>query len=268
MVDTTRLPVGSELRAGAGRRRPEPRVDRAEVHPQDRFLLHRRCGDDVVAGVVAQGGGALRVSYRRAGLGAGDCSAAALLSGAIKGEGAKHSCPGEARGLTPRARQDEEDGIWGLEMKVMADNSIPSEVVTRTGADAAVKAVRRQRAPVKAGQVIIWIALMGASALTLFPISQYAKQEVEIWKLLQANDAGVREAITGDWMHSASADYVEAISELSLNLPKADTASAYAAALRATELDGSRAHAWATLAWLEYSKAKKVTPAVLDALTK
>lgn len=114
----------------------------------------------------------------------------------------------------------------------------------------------------------MWTALMIAGALTLIPISQYARQEMATWTLLEADDAGIRNAIAGDWAHSGSADYVETVSELSLHLQKADTATAYAAAQRATKLDGSRANAWATLAWLEYSKAKTVTPAVLDLLTK
>jgi hypothetical protein len=155
-------------------------------------------------------------------------------------------------------------------MKVMADNLIASDVVTRTGGDASAKAaLRHRRSPAsKGGQAAMWTALIVASALTLIPIGRYAGQEIETWRLRESNEAGVRDAIAGDWMHSASADYVETISELSLNLPKADAETAYAAAQRATQLDASRSHAWATLAWLQYSKAKKVTPAVLDALTK
>src|SRR6185295_2169359 len=139
----------------------------------------------------------------------------------------------------------------------MTDISTTPDIVTRTGADAVKNgALKRQRSPAaKVGGAAIWTALMIAGALTLIPISRYAEQEIQTWTLLHANQAGIRDAIAGDWAQSASADYVEAVSELSLDLPKADTGTAFAAAQRATTLDASRAHAWATLAWLEYSKA-------------
>jgi hypothetical protein len=152
----------------------------------------------------------------------------------------------------------------------MADLSDPSNIVTRTSSDGAMKlASRRQHSPAsKAGQAAMWAALMVAGALTLIPICTFAEQQMKTWALLRAEEAEVRAAIAGDWANSVSADYVETVSELSLSLPQADTATAYAAAERATGLDASRAHAWARLAWLDYSKDKKVTPAVLDRLAK
>ena len=54
-----------------------------------------------------------------------------------------------------------------------------------------------------------------------------------------------------------------------MQLPVVDTGSAYVAASRATELDTSRAHAWAQLAHLETRRASgKVNEAALNALTR
>jgi hypothetical protein len=69
--------------------------------------------------------------------------------------------------------------------------------------------------------------------------------------------------------HSTSADRLETLSELSLQLPTPDTGSAYAAAQRTTQIDPSRAFAWANLAWLEMKRSSGVVnPATIDALTK
>ena len=81
--------------------------------------------------------------------------------------------------------------------------------------------------------------------------------------------AGVTQALQHDWSHSTAPDYVETLAELAMQMPVADTGSAYVAASRATELDSSRAFAWAQLAYLETRRASgKVNEASLNALTR
>ncbi len=121
----------------------------------------------------------------------------------------------------------------------------------------------------KAGSFTIWSSLIAAGILALAPISQFALHEIDTAMLVRADDAAVADALAQDWPHSASAAKLETLSELSLQLPTPDTGSAYAAAQRATQIDPSRAFAWANLAWLESKRASgRVNQATLDALTK
>lgn len=152
----------------------------------------------------------------------------------------------------------------------MTDTPEPASVVTRTNKDAARKGKARpeRSSASKGAHAAMWTAVMIMGAITLIPITGYAQQEIQTWSLLQADEAGINRALAEDWKHSGSASYVEAISELSLDLPKPDLDVAKTAAERATSLDASRAHAWAAQAWFEYTKAGSVNPAVLDMLTK
>ena len=121
----------------------------------------------------------------------------------------------------------------------------------------------------RAGGYFAWIGLMAGGVAVIAPLSHFTLQEAETLMLLQADDAAAARALEQDWSHSASPDYVETLSELGLRIPVVDTGSAYVAAKRATQLDPSRASAWATLAYLETKRASgKVNSAALDALTK
>ncbi len=119
-----------------------------------------------------------------------------------------------------------------------------------------------------AGQAVVWLVCLAVGGGSLVPLSQLVQQEVNTLMLVQADDAGVTDALEKDWLKAAPPSYLEALSELSLGLPKPDVNSAYSAVQHATKEDPSRAHAWANLAYLEYQKAKTVNPTVLDALTK
>ncbi len=121
----------------------------------------------------------------------------------------------------------------------------------------------------QAGNFTLWAALLVGGILALAPIAQFSLHEVETAALTHADDATIVSALEQDWPHSTSADRLETLSELSLQLPTPDTGSAYAAAQRATQIDPSRAFAWASLAWLETKRGSgTVNPAAINALTK
>jgi len=117
-----------------------------------------------------------------------------------------------------------------------------------------------------AGQAVVWVACLAVGGASLIPLTQAIQQETSALLLLQADNAEVSRVLATQWPGSPS--YLEALSELSLSLPKPDVNSSYSAAERATKADPDRAFAWASLAYLEYGKAKAVNPAALDALTK
>ncbi len=121
----------------------------------------------------------------------------------------------------------------------------------------------------QAGSFTLWVGLLAGGILSLGPIAQFSLHEVETAQLTHADDATIVAALEEDWPHSDSADRLETLSELSLRLPTPDMGSAYAAAQRATQIDPSRAFAWASLAWLETKRgAGGVTPAAISALTR
>lgn len=114
-----------------------------------------------------------------------------------------------------------------------------------------------------------WFGLMALGAVAIVPMPGFAWQNAATWSLVNSVPADTRAALLGDWSESNSPDYLEAIAELSLQQPTVDEASAFVAARRATQLDPSRAFAWAILAYLETRQQKgKVNGVALDALTK
>ncbi len=152
----------------------------------------------------------------------------------------------------------------------MADTTSFDKIIVQ-GAAAAVpsKPARvASRARTAAG-VFMWVGLLVAGVAAIAPISHYTQQEAETILLLQADHAGVMQAMEQDWSQSTSPDYVETLAELGMQMPVVDTGSAYVAASRATQLDPSRAFAWAQLAYLETRRASgKVNEASLAALTR
>ena len=151
----------------------------------------------------------------------------------------------------------------------MADTTSFDKIIVQGAIAAAPKPARVASRAKTAVGVFMWVGLLAAGVAAIAPIAHFTRQEAETVLLLQADDAGVRRAMEQDWSHSASPDYVETLAELGMQMPAADTGSAYVAASRATELDPSRAFAWAQLAYLETRRASgKVNEASLAALTK
>jgi hypothetical protein len=129
-----------------------------------------------------------------------------------------------------------------------------------------------RRAPtgaLRAGQFTLWIGVIVAAVIAIAPMALTVRQEMETWSLMQASDETIGNALARDWSRSSSPDYVEALSELSLQLPRPDNGSAIAAARLVTKLDPSRAYAWASIAHLETARANgKVNEAAIEALTR
>lgn len=114
-----------------------------------------------------------------------------------------------------------------------------------------------------------WFGLLAFSAAVIVSMLGFARQNIATWSLVNSAPADTRAVLLSDWSGSMSPDYLEAIAELSLQHPMADEALAFVAARRTTELDPSRAFAWATLAYLETRQTGgKVNAVALDALTK
>ena len=77
------------------------------------------------------------------------------------------------------------------------------------------------------------------------------------------------EPAEADWAGLTSPDHLEIVSEHSLHGAELDDDVAYQAAKRATELDPSRASAWATLAYIETRRQQGVVnQAAIAALTR
>jgi len=151
----------------------------------------------------------------------------------------------------------------------MADTTSFDKIIVQGAIAAAPKPARVASRARTAASVFMWIGLMAAGVAAIAPIAHFTQQEAETVLLLQADAAGVTRAIEQDWSKSASPDYVETLAELGMQMPVVDTGSAYVAASRATELDPSRAFAWAQLAYLETRRASgKVNEASLAALTR
>jgi len=139
----------------------------------------------------------------------------------------------------------------------MADSTNFQQVVMRTSGDAILKAgLRRKGSPAfKAGRAALWTALMLVGAVTLAPISRYARQEAEILRVLETGKPAP--------VDLRSADYIEALSELA-----SEAGVALLVARSAVDADPSRAFVWARIAYLEAAKAGKVGAASLEAITR
>lgn len=119
----------------------------------------------------------------------------------------------------------------------------------------------------RAGRAVTWISVSLLAAMAIAPMISAANEEARTMALLSASDDEVRSLLAAEGAVVGSPDYLETLSELSLEIPKPDLASAEAAARKSVELDPSRAHVWARLAWLETQKAGgKVNQASLHAL--
>lgn len=118
----------------------------------------------------------------------------------------------------------------------------------------------------RAWRLTAWLGLLAAGFAAVVTIASFAWDEIVTLSWL--SEAGVTEPVDPDWAGSTSPDYLEIVSEVSLHEPVVDESAAYLAAKRATELDPSRASAWATLAYLETLRNQGgVNQAALDALT-
>ncbi len=119
----------------------------------------------------------------------------------------------------------------------------------------------------RAGRVVTWISLSFLAAFAVIPMISLANEEARTMTLLAASDEEVRNLLATEGAVVGGPAYLEMLSEVSLEIPKPDLASAEAAARKAVESDPSRAHVWARLAWLETQKVGgKVNAASLDAL--
>ena len=134
------------------------------------------------------------------------------------------------------------------------------------GATAAIKPGRSQT--FLASRAMLWTGVMVVAGATVVPIAAFAAREFETWTLVQATDAGIHDALGQKWPSTAPAPWLEALSELGLELDKPAIEPALEAARRAIEVDPSRASAWAKLAYLEYMKAGKASPQSIEALSK
>lgn len=151
----------------------------------------------------------------------------------------------------------------------MADSTTFNQPVAPKPVARPRPASRAKSRVLQAGNFTLWVGLLAGAVLALAPIAQFSLHEIETAALTHADDASIVAALEQDWPHSTSADRLETLSELSLQLPTPDTGSAYAAAQRTTQIDPSRAFAWANLAWLEMKRSSGVVnPATIDALTK
>jgi hypothetical protein len=130
----------------------------------------------------------------------------------------------------------------------------------------APKAPKSPRPPrkVRPPSLALWAALQAAAAFVL-GIAVWLSWD-QIATLAQAN--ADPQIIDAEWTASNSPAFLEAVSEQALRLDTPDEALAYLATTRAIELDPSRPHPWATLAYLETRNAGRVTPRALDALER
>ncbi|MDP3495520.1 MAG: hypothetical protein Q8R82_20630 [Hyphomonadaceae bacterium] len=151
----------------------------------------------------------------------------------------------------------------------MADTTSFDKIIVQGAIASAPRPARVKSRAKTAGSVFIWVGLLAMGVAAIAPISHFTLQEAETAMLLQADNASAARAIEQDWSQSTSPDYVETLAELGMQMPVVDTGSAYVAASRATELDPSRAFAWAQLAYIEAQRASgKVNAASLHALTQ
>jgi len=116
--------------------------------------------------------------------------------------------------------------------------------------------------------MLMWVGLIVVGLVTLAPVVRFAAIQIRDSSLAEADGAMITAKLAEDWPAQRSANYLETLSELALQLPAPDVDKALLAARRAVEADPSRAYAWATIAYLEAGKAKTATPASIDALGK
>lgn len=114
-----------------------------------------------------------------------------------------------------------------------------------------------------------WFLLMGVGVAAVAPMLMFAWQHAATWSLVNSAPLETKQMLQSDWASSASPDYLEAVAEISLQAPTVDEANAFLAARRATQLDPTRASAWAILAYLEVRQMNgKINDVALNALTK
>jgi hypothetical protein len=152
----------------------------------------------------------------------------------------------------------------------MTEQASTEEFVQRGNVEKMLRsAVKSERAnAIPAGRVAYWIALIAGAALTIIAIARFAGQELEVWTLLQADDGSVKSELARNGAAGANPAYLETLAELGVRPETKNHEAALAAARRTVEADPSRAGAWAQLAFLEYSKDSKLTPAAIDALKR
>jgi hypothetical protein len=148
----------------------------------------------------------------------------------------------------------------------MAKSTVIPDVTTR--AAAAATAPKGAPQSLQAGRAVLWAAILLVGAATLLPITAFASRELKTWSLVNADDATIRSELASVRAERASADWLETLAELGLEIEPQDAERAMRAAASATDKDPSRARAWALQAYLEYRRAKQVNPAVLEALSK
>lgn len=116
--------------------------------------------------------------------------------------------------------------------------------------------------------MLLWVALIVIGLVTLAPVVRFAAIQIRDSSLAEADEATIAAKLAEDWPARRSADYLETLSELALQLPSPDVEKALLAARRTVENDPSRAYVWATIAYLEAAKAKAANPASIEALGK
>jgi hypothetical protein len=160
--------------------------------------------------------------------------------------------------------------IWKL-LAMAISASFDPTVVRRIVARQAplVQAPSEPSRHVIAAANVGWAAMLVAGAVAVGVLVHFTLQQANTQLLQQADNAGIAQTMAQDVSQSQSPDYAETLAKLAMQLPTPDEGSAYAAATRATELDASRAHAWAQLADLETRRASgKVNEASLNALAR
>ncbi len=119
----------------------------------------------------------------------------------------------------------------------------------------------------RVGRIFSWVALSVLGLAAIVPMVSLVNEEARTMTLLAASDDEVRNLLASKASGVSNPNFLEMLSEVSLEIPEPDLASAEAAARKALEMDPSRAHVWARLAWLETQKAGgRVNQASLDAL--
>lgn len=121
----------------------------------------------------------------------------------------------------------------------------------------------------RAGRFVSWVALSVLGAAVIIPMIALVNEEARTMSLLAAGDAEVRTQLARDVSAEGNASFLETLAELSLEIPEPDLAAAEAAARKAVEIDPSRAHVWARLAWIEAQQAGgRVNETSLEALSR
>ncbi len=115
--------------------------------------------------------------------------------------------------------------------------------------------------------IAIWILLLVIGGGALVPVIFAAGRELSVYSLSTADNVSITQRLEQDVPASASAAYLEGLSELHLAAGEGNAERALLAARRAVEKDPGRPYAWATIAFLE-SRDGKATPAAFEALEK